>query len=67
MPRPADEKKSMKKRRPDRVERRRPSVELNLVSDHKARVSSQKRGCLSFLNLGLLAVAAALALGLGQR
>ena len=57
----------MKQRRPDRVERRRPGVELNLVSDHKARVPSKKRGCLPFLRLGLLAVAAALALGLGQR
>jgi hypothetical protein len=55
----------MKQRRPARVERRRPVVELNLVSEDPTRPSARRRGCLSFLTPGLLALAPLLAHVLG--
>jgi hypothetical protein len=53
----------MKKKREERVERRRPQVEPNLVGEGKSRSVVNPRGCLPFLSqvlvglvgLGLLA------------
>lgn len=57
----------MKRRRPvERVERRRPQVEPNLVGESKGRLVVNPRGCLSFLSpilvglLGFLLLAAGL-------
>ena len=55
----------MKERRPPRVERRRPVVEFNLLSEDVTRPSGRRRGCLSFLTPGLLALAPLLAHVLG--
>jgi hypothetical protein len=53
----------MKQKGPERIERRRPSVEVNLISDGGSRPSIAKRGrgCLSFLTPGLLVGAILLA------
>jgi hypothetical protein len=50
----------MKQKRVDRVERRRPQVELNLISEGAGRSSMAKRGrgCLSFLSPSVLVLAA---------
>jgi hypothetical protein len=56
----------MKQRRPERVERRRPVVEFNLVSQGGAtRPSARRRGCLPFLTPGVLVLAPLLAHVLG--
>lgn len=49
----------MKQRRVERVERRRTLVELNLLSDARARpsIARRGRGCLPFLSVGLMAIA----------
>ena len=48
----------MKQKRLDRVERRRQLVEFNLMSGGETRPSNRRRrGCLSFLTPGLLALA----------
>jgi hypothetical protein len=49
----------MKQKGPERIERRRHSVEVNLVSEPGSRPSIAKRGrgCLSFLTPGVLVVA----------
>ena len=59
----------MKQKRAERVERRRPLVEINLVSDSWPRASTAKRrrGCLSFLTPGLLILAALGAYAVGLR
>jgi hypothetical protein len=57
----------MKQRRSDRVERRRPIVEINLVGENKSHASSRRRGCLSFLTPVLVALAVLLAAVLGLR
>ncbi|HVC76715.1 MAG TPA: hypothetical protein VND96_09390 [Candidatus Micrarchaeaceae archaeon] len=57
----------MKQRRVERVERRRPVVQFNLISESKTGAPRRRRGCLSFLAVGLLALAALLAAGLGMR
>jgi len=54
----------MKKKREERVERRRPLVEPNLIGESKNRSVVSPRGCLSFfspilvglMGFGLLAV-----------
>lgn len=50
----------MKPKRVERTERRRPLVEVNLISEGGPRTSIAKRGrgCLSFLTPSLLLVAA---------
>lgn len=50
----------MKKKRVERVERRRPLVEVNLISEAGGRpsIAQRGRGCLSFLTPSLLIVAA---------
>jgi hypothetical protein len=46
----------MKQKGPERIERRRPLVDVNLISEGGSRPSIAKRGrgCLSFLTPGLL-------------
>jgi hypothetical protein len=53
----------MKQKRVERIERRRPLVEVNLVSEGGARpsIARRSRGCLSFLTPGLLVGAALVA------
>lgn len=50
----------MKQKRVERVERRRPQIDVNLISEDGARpsIAQRGRGCLSFLTPGLLIVAA---------
>jgi hypothetical protein len=50
----------MKQKRADRVERRRPQVEVNLMSEGGRRqsIAHRGRGCLSFLTPSLLVLAA---------
>jgi hypothetical protein len=56
----------MKQKRLERVERRRPLVEFNLMSGGETRLSNRRRrGCLSFLTPGLLALAVLLSRLLG--
>ena len=57
----------MKQRRVERVERRRPLVEVNLISEDGTRpsITRRGRGCLSFLTPSLLALAAIVAHVLG--
>lgn len=57
----------MKRRRVERVERRRPLIEVNLISEDRTRpsIARRGRGCRSFLTLSLLALAALLAHILG--
>lgn len=57
----------MKQKRAERVERRRPLIEVNLISEGGARpsIAQRGRGCLSFLTPGLLIVAALVAHVLG--
>ncbi len=56
----------MKQRRLDRVERRRPLVEFNLISGGETRPSKRRRlSCLSFLTPGLVALAVLLTRLLG--
>ena len=50
----------MKRRAVERVERRRPMVEMNLVGEPKPRLSLPRKGCLSFLTPVLLGLAALL-------
>ena len=57
----------MKQRRVERVERRRPAVEFNLISESKTGAPRRRRGCLSFLTPGLLVLIALLAVGMGMR
>ena len=47
----------MKKRGLERVERRRPLIELNLISEPRPRLAKARRGCVSFLSPSLLAIA----------
>lgn len=56
----------MKKKAPERVERRRPLVEINLIGEPRARTAMLKRrGCALFgTSAALLAAAAAVFLGL---
>ena len=56
----------MKRKRPERVERRRPLVEINLAAETKSRSASiARRGCALFATLaGVLAISAAAFLGL---
>jgi hypothetical protein len=57
----------MRQKRPDRVDRRRSLVEMNLISERKkARSSVSRRGCVPFAVL-LLAVGSALTAWLGLR
>lgn len=50
----------MKSKEPRRVERRRPLVELNLISDKRQGVARLRRsGCLSFLSRSVLVIAIA--------
>ena len=53
----------MKQKRPERIERRRPLVDVNLVSEGRAgpSIAKRSRGCLSFLTPGLLVGAALVA------
>ena len=53
----------MKRKRVERIERRRPLVEVNLLSEGGARrsIAQRGRGCLSFLTPSLLMVAALVA------
>jgi hypothetical protein len=57
----------MKQKRIERVERRRPLVEINLISEGGVRqsIAQRGRGCLPFLTPGLLILAALGAHGLG--
>lgn len=55
----------MKRRAVQRVERRRPAVELNLIGDTKPRLNVPRKGCLSFLTPILIGLAALVVLGLG--
>jgi hypothetical protein len=50
----------MKQKRAERIERRRPMVDVNLLSEGGARpsIAKRSRGCLSFLTPGLLVGAA---------
>ena len=57
----------MKQKRLERVERRRPLVEFNLVSNRLARPSGPRRGCLSFLTPSVLVFAMLIAHALGLR
>lgn len=57
----------MKRRAVERVERRRPTVEMNLVDEPKPRLSLPRKGCLSFLTPVLLGLAALLILEAGLR
>ncbi len=56
----------MKKKGPERVERRRPLVEINLIGEPRARSAMLKRrGCALFgTSLAVLAIAGAAFLGL---
>lgn len=56
----------MKKKREDRVERRRPQVEPNLIGASRSR-SVSPRGCLSFLSPILVGLAALGFLAVGPR
>jgi hypothetical protein len=53
----------MKQKGPERVERRRSQVDLNLLSEGASRpsIARRGRGCLSFLTAGVLVVAALIA------
>jgi hypothetical protein len=57
----------MKQKRPERIERRRRLVEVNLLSESGVRksIAQRGRGCLSFLSSGLLTVAALAAHAVG--
>jgi hypothetical protein len=56
----------MKQKRPDRVDRRRNLVEMNLISERtKVRSIVSRRGCIPFA--ALLVAASALAAWLGLR
>ena len=57
----------MKQRRIERVERRRPLVELNLIAESKPRLAVPRAGCLGFLTRGLLLLAVLAAIGAGLR
>jgi hypothetical protein len=50
----------MKQKGPERIERRRPLVDVNLISEGGSRpsITRRGRGCLSFLTPGLLVGAA---------
>jgi hypothetical protein len=56
----------VKKKRPEREERRRPLVEINLVADAKSRSANiARRGCALFsLLVAVIAASAAAFLGL---
>ena len=47
----------MKKRGLQRVERRRPLVELNLISEPRPRLAKARRGCMSFVSPSVLVIA----------
>ena len=57
----------MKQKRVERVERRRPLVEVNLNSEGGPRpsIAQRGRGCLSFLSPSLLIVVALVAHAMG--
>jgi hypothetical protein len=59
----------MKQRKVERIERRRPLVDINLVSEGGARPSIRRRGrgCLSFLTPGVLVGVGLAAHALGLR
>jgi len=57
----------LKQRRVERVERRRPLVELNLIAESKPRLAVPRAGCLGFLTRGLLLLAVLAAIGAGLR
>jgi hypothetical protein len=49
MPRHVDEAELVKKKGPQRVERRRSTVEVNLISERtKERPGRRRRGCMPF-------------------
>jgi hypothetical protein len=52
----------MKPKRPERVERRRPLVEMNLLSERtKGRLAGRRRGCINPFAFLVLVLAAVLA------
>jgi len=54
-----------KKKRPEREERRRPLVEINLIADTKSRSPMARRGCALFsILVAVVAASAAAFLGL---
>jgi hypothetical protein len=57
----------MKQRKVERIERRRPLVDVNLISDGGPRpsIARRGRGCLSFLTPGALVGVALAAHALG--
>ncbi|HEY1421273.1 MAG TPA: hypothetical protein VGG90_11285 [Candidatus Dormibacteraeota bacterium] len=57
----------MKRRAVQRVERRRPLADLNLIAETKPRLGMPRRGCLSFLTPVLLGLAALAVLQPGLR
>jgi hypothetical protein len=59
----------VKQKGPERIERRRHSVDVNLISEGGSRpsIARRGRGCLSFLTPGLLVVAALVAYLSGLR
>jgi uncharacterized OsmC-like protein len=67
VPGPADEEERVKQKRPERVERRRRLVEINLIAERakRAREGASRRGCLPWSVLLIaLASCAAIAAGL---
>lgn len=57
----------MKRRAVERVERRRPMVEMNLVGEPRPRLSLPRKGCLSFLTPVLAGLVALLIVEAGLR
>ena len=57
----------MKRRDVQRVERRRPMVEMNLVAETRPRLSLPRKGCLSFLTPALIGLATLLIVEAGLR
>jgi len=56
----------MKRKQPQKEERRRPHAELNLLEESR-RLNVRRRGCGPFTGSFLLLAAAAVSLGLGLR
>ncbi len=65
MPRFDHEAEQLKRRAVQRVERRRPPVELNLIGDTKPHLNVPRKGCLSFLTPILIGLAALVVVSLG--
>jgi hypothetical protein len=57
----------MKRKQVDRVERRRPQVEPNLIGGNKSRSVPGARGCLPFLSSFVFGLAGLGLLALGHR